>query len=249
MNRKYIYILVIMLTFALVSGSYYSDLKQAEKASSAIVDIEEPEEDAYKGVEVSSPLLIKNTQNDNRKLSYLYKINIENAVGSYRYIQNSEEKYLVFNAIGEASIYLKSNESITIYNLPLEAKYKVEQTTDVSEYYKTTINNKETKIAEGTLSLNNSIEFKNNTLSGTGTSPVKPTEPSKEEVKPNDKEENKEPEQEIKPEQKPEEDKEDEIIVDKNPVTGDLSSLAILCFVFSTIVLVLVKSVKVRRFE
>ena len=166
MERKYIYIIVSIITVFLVTANHIIELDSKSTPSTQtpgnlVVDEVAP---SYKGAEISSPLVIRNYQNDERKLTYSYKIKVVNAVGAYRYEYNDTESYLVFNAIGESQFTIKSNETITIYDLPKEAEYEIIQTTDVSEKYQTKINNEETTTASGVLSLENNIDFYNETI-------------------------------------------------------------------------------------
>lgn len=209
MQRKYIYILVSILTVILVSINNVVELNSQNKTNSKnqgnlIVEEQEP---SYKGVEISSPLIVKNYQNDENKTTYSYRIKIENAVGAYRYEYNEKESYLVFNAIGESQFTLRSNELITIYDLPKNAEYEIEQVTDVSEKYVTKINNETKKIATGILTLENNIEFYNETIK-VETEPVK-----------------------------------------KNPVTSDVYTLGIVCFLITTIIFIALKKIKIKRFD
>jgi len=58
-------------------------------------------------------MTIKNIQNDDKNISYIYKIEIDDVVGAKIILLNNKEKFIVFTANGEAQILLNSNESIT----------------------------------------------------------------------------------------------------------------------------------------
>lgn len=203
MKRKYIYILVFVLTIILVLLNHYQEQKNIESYN---VNNNFIVESMYKSIEPTSSLIIKNTQNDNQIHQYEYKIKVDKAVGAYRYTLNDKEKYLVFSALGEANFFLSSNETITIYELPTSSNYVIDQVTDVSDRYVTQINNNIINKVEGTLTLENNIEFYNKAK--TIVEPVK-----------------------------------------KNPTTNDNYVLGLICLIFSTILIVCLKNIKIRRFE
>lgn len=170
MSRKYIYIIVILLTLILVISEHYLDLKLSE---STIVGKELESDtnnenslldDIYNSATLRSPLTIKNIQNDANDLTYTYKLKISDIKGAYKYIHNNKENYLVFTANGEAQITLKSNEFITIYDLPNDITYKIEQTNNVKDLYVTKINNEESVTAEGIISLDTTVTFSNEAI-------------------------------------------------------------------------------------
>lgn len=174
MSRKFIYIIVIIATIALV---IWNDTKnnnlsnmQVETDLKALNNLTVDE--IYNSAEIVSPLTIKNTQNDDEQITYNYRIKISEISGAYKYTYNGKESYLVFSANGEAQITLNSNESITIYDLPSEVSYTIEQLNDVSDKYTTTTNDTASTIAEGTISLDTTVLFENKTI-------IIPTKPNK----------------------------------------------------------------------
>lgn len=163
MQRKYIYIVVVIFTVALIIADHYIGLKNNEPTTKEEFNIEDLEE-PIKQAELKSPLVIKNFQNDKEKVAYTYKIKITNLAGAHKYTYNDEEGYIIFAANGEAEVSLYSNESITIYDIPQEYKYKIEQVTDVSDKYTTTIDSEKRTIIKGTIKEENLIEFENETI-------------------------------------------------------------------------------------
>lgn len=163
MQRKYIYILVFILTVILVLTEHYVGLNPT-KLSKPSAELKEELDDTYKEVAVKADLVIKNLQNDEKELVYTYKLKVENIVGAHLATYKGEEKYIIFAANGEVEIVIDSNESITIADLPEGAKYSIEQITDVSDKYNTTINKEETSKYEGIITTENIIEFNNETI-------------------------------------------------------------------------------------
>lgn len=164
MQRKYIYIIVFILTIALVITDYYVGLNTATSQEEA-KKLQENIDDAYKGAEIKSNLVIKNLQNDEQDLVYTYKIKVENAVGAHLAIYKGEEHYIIFTANGETEVTIDSNENLTIAELPEGAHYTIEQVTDVSDKYNTTINEQEVTKYEGVIAATeNTVEFNNETL-------------------------------------------------------------------------------------
>lgn len=162
MNRKYIYILVIILTIVLVVYNQYIGLSAEQNAVELdnLPNIEETQ----KNTEVKYNLTIKNSQNDENDLIYSYKITIPTISGAYKYSKNNEESYLIFTANGAAELTLNSNDTLVLYDLPDGTNYKVEQITDVTDKYTTRIGEEQTTIIEGTISETNTIEFTNETI-------------------------------------------------------------------------------------
>ena len=79
---------------------------------------------------ISSPkaldLTISNNQNDNQTNTYTYELNIYNATGAYEYNYNNKTAYLIFDAAGNTTFTLQSNETIIIKNIP-ESSYHIKQ--------------------------------------------------------------------------------------------------------------------------
>lgn len=92
-------------------------------------------------------------------LTYTYKIKIENVTGSLKYKQNGIENYLLFDQNNEATFTLNSNEEITLYDIPTNNKYRIEQSTN--KEYRTINSGDSTNVYNGIVSEENTIEFKN----------------------------------------------------------------------------------------
>lgn len=163
MQRKYIYIIVVTLTFLLVGVEQYLDSNNSSTAVDSPNYLEE-HNDTFNNIESVSSLVITNIQNDDQPIAYTYQISIEGISGAYRYRHNENEGYIVFSANGIAQIMLNSNEFYTIYDLPNNVSYKVEQTNNVSDKYTTTANEKESTLVEGTISLESKATFENRTI-------------------------------------------------------------------------------------
>ncbi len=178
MQRKYIYIIVVCLTVVLVTATQYFDSNKRKTDSDHVHYLEEDYDNSLNNVEILSQLELKNVQNDDKHIPYTYKLVIEGIAGAYKYSYNDQEKYLVFDAKGEAQILLNSNESIILYDLPNDASYTIEQTNNVKESYTTTANEENSTIVTGKISLTNKVVFENRTI-------IKPIEDESEEEKKN----------------------------------------------------------------
>lgn len=231
MQRKYIYAIVIWLTIILVATEHYFNFNDKNSVASEVQEkYEESSEEVQKNIDSNSSLTIKNTQNDNKKISYIYKIKIDGVAGAKKASLNNKEKYIVFTANGEIQLVLNSNESITIYDLPDYAEYSVEQINELEDYYITKVNNEETRIITGKTTYDANISF-NNTPNVVETPieeiPIDEKIPAKEEIK----------EEEPKNEEQ------------KNPVTADFVNIIIVSSVILLTLLIILKNIKVRRFE
>lgn len=164
MSRKIIYIVVFITTIALV---VYNDYQQNSTLNDAL-DSNETRElnitESYNSSELPTSLTIQNYQNDEEEITYTYTLKINDIEGAYRYKYNDKESYLVFSAKGESQITLKSNESLTIYDLPVNTNYLIEQINDVSDTYTTTTNNENKTSNEGTISYETIVTFDNKTI-------------------------------------------------------------------------------------
>ena len=164
MSRKIVYIVVFITTIALV---VYNDYQQNSTLNDAI-DSNETRElniaESYNSSELPTSLTIQNYQNDEEEITYTYTLKINDIEGAYRYKYNDKESYLVFSAKGESQITLKSNESLTIYDLPVNTNYLIEQINDVSDTYTTTTNNESKTSNEGTISYETIVTFDNKTI-------------------------------------------------------------------------------------
>lgn len=162
MQRKIIYIIVFIVTIALVIADSYIDFNSKQNNNATVL----PEEldDTYKSADIKSNLVIKNFQNDEQELVYTYLLKIDNVVGAQLTIYKGIESYIIFAANGEVEITIDSNQTLTIVDLPQGSNYSIEQITDVSDKYNTTINKEEKTKYEGTLEEENIVEFNNETL-------------------------------------------------------------------------------------
>lgn len=115
----------------------------------------------YKEIGNNATLVISNLQNDNKKITYTYKIVISGVSGAYRYKYNDTQKYIIFSANGEAEITINSNESITIYDLPKGSGYMIEQSGGDSSKYTITANSVVGTKSSGVLGENSRVTFEN----------------------------------------------------------------------------------------
>ncbi len=175
-NRKHIYILVLFLIITISITTSHVELEHRDnKLLEAQNNIKE-EYDDYNEIDILYPLEIKNYQNDNKVISYTYKIKINGISGAYKYKYKDKESYMVFTANGESEFILDSNESIIIYDLPDNAEYEIEQLTNVSDTYTTKVDKELVTKIVGNVTANAEVAFDNETI--------------KQEVKPNDKVDN-----------------------------------------------------------
>lgn len=163
MQRKYIYVIVFILTIALVLTDHYIGLN-TKTATETAEKLQGDIEDTYKSAEINSNLAIKNLQNDEQELVYTYKIKIDNIVGAQLATYKGKEFYIIFAANGETEVTVESNETLTIIDVPQGSNYTIEQITDVSDKYNTTINKQEITHYEGVIAEENIVEFNNETI-------------------------------------------------------------------------------------
>lgn len=171
MQRKYIYIIVFILTIALVFTDHYIGLLDRSD-SEAVEQLANDLEDNYNAATVSYSLVIKNFQNDDENTLYTYRVKISDINGAQLYTYNNKDDYMVFAANGEANFQVASNQTLIIKEIPEGATYEIEQITDVSNKYTTKVNNIETKIVSGTISSENEVEFANETIIPPATTPT-----------------------------------------------------------------------------
>lgn len=236
MKRKYIYIIVFLLAIIVSVGNYYVELSLNEPKErnelyatynlepNIFDDLEE--ENSFYSALITSPLTIKNYQNDDEVITYTYNLKIDNIHGAYRYNKDNKEGYIVFSANGEATLKLNSNESITIYDIPSDKEYWIEQVTNVKDKYTTKINDIYGTSGIGTINLETEITIENNTRNGY----VKPTPEN-----PENPDSNHPVEEQPKPE--------------KNPITGDSFYYIIIILTITIGVLFTLAKMKVKRFE
>lgn len=110
--------------------------------------------------EGTTNLTVNNIQTDNASGTYTYKITIADVSGAIKYSIDGKEGYAVFDAKGNASLTVNSNSTITLYDLPLNKNYTIEQTSSKNGY-KTLVNNIETNVTKGVTSPTNNISFTN----------------------------------------------------------------------------------------
>lgn len=242
MKRTYIYIIVFLLTIIISVSDYYVDLSlnagdttELENleatnnlAPNLFDDTEEERPDALYSAELKTQLTVTNYQNDDEKLNYTYYLRIETIYGTHKYKKGDKEGYLVFSANGETLFELSSNESITIYDVPNDVEYTIEQRTKALDKYTTKINDALTQKAYGTVRGLTNIVVENNIVTPYEKPGVnKPEENKPEENKPT--------------EEKP--------VENKNPVTGDNFYFLLILLATTIGFLFTLAKIKVRRFE
>ncbi len=167
MKRSFIYILVVVATIGFVLAKYYLEQDLANVPADFDYNtgkyIEENPDGSFKEIMDSeatpATMVIQNKENDTNKTKYDYVLKISDISGSYKCKKNNEEFYIIFDATGKTTFSLLANETMTIYNVPLEANYSLEQLENKN--YKTKIGDKETNISEGTIFEDNTIVFNN----------------------------------------------------------------------------------------
>ncbi len=166
MKRSFIYILVILATIGLVLGKYYMQ-KDLENVPTELTELDsgkfinsEEEQKEITGVDnAKSTFTITNKENDTYKTEYNYVLKINEISGSYRYSKNGEESYLIFDATGTAKFTLVANDTMVIYDIPLNSTYHLEQSSN--KKYKTKIGDEVTTISEGSTFVDTNITFNN----------------------------------------------------------------------------------------
>lgn len=166
MKRSFIYVLVIFTAIGLVLGKYFiqKDLENVPMDINGLDNtkhIEEQEgEEEITGVDnVNSTFTITNKENDTYKTEYNYVLKINEISGSYKIKKNKEESYLIFDASGTAKFTLRANDVLTIYGIPINSTYRLEQS--ANKNYKTKIGDEVTTISEGTTFVDTNIVFNN----------------------------------------------------------------------------------------
>ena len=169
MKRSFIYVLVIFATIGLVLGKYFiqKDLENVPEdisnmdSSKLIEGLEELDDiNEITGVDgVNSTFTIINKENDTYKTEYEYVLRINEISGSYKYKKGKEESYLIFDASGTAKFNLTANETIIIYDIPVNSTYKLEQS--ANKKYKTKIGDTVTNVSEGSTFVETKITFNN----------------------------------------------------------------------------------------
>lgn len=242
MDRKFIYVIVILLSITLVVADYYMNRSLESVEYLKLVD-----DNVTNGLSVDDELeltsnenvplvsfTLTNKQSDNKNNEYTYEIKIDNLMGTQKYTKaDGKTYYQVFTANGETTLTLKSNESITFTEIPINSNYTITQTT--VDKYKTYIGEDEKNTISGVVTKDSTLTF-NNVLS-TSSTPVTPTEPTTPE-KPTT------PTKPTTPEEptKPSEDK-------KNPTTSDSIKGAFILLIVLSVLLIISLRIKVKRFE
>ncbi len=222
MKRTYIYLIVALLSITIASADFIigKDLQKIVPIDEQFRAIEEtiPEETIEEAKVVTS-IKIKNEQNSDEVITYKYSIKSPELAGAYRYVINDQEGYMVFTANGESSFELKSNESITIYDIPVDSDYTITQET-VNDKYTTKVGDKESKTYTAKTTSDNNITFNNSTKKEDVKKPTE--EPKKEDKKAKKKE---------------------------IPNTGETEIKMILVLLTSFLVIYCFRKIKIKRFE
>ena len=162
MKRSYIYMIVVLLTITLVSSDYIisKDLQNIIPLDEKYRTVENA--DATKEANVLTTITIKNEQNTDKNIVYKYNIEIPEISGAYRYKYNNKEGYIVFTADGKTNFELNSNESIVIYDVPVDTEYTITQET-TNEEYVTKVGQSETTTYKAKTTNDNNVTFNNST--------------------------------------------------------------------------------------
>jgi len=104
-------------------------------------------------------LEIDNVQKDSTKNKYTYTIKITSLTGAIKYTLNGAENYKVFNARGEATFEINSNDKLVIYDVPVGVNYTITQ--KENDNYQTTVNNAKTNTTSGTTKASEIVTFTN----------------------------------------------------------------------------------------
>lgn len=227
MDRKYIFIIVILLSITLVIADYYMN-KSLESVE--YLNFIDDNEVAVNGLNVDEltfepnlqealtyvNLTITNKQNDDLSNEYTYNIKIDSISGAHKYLKtDGSTDYQVFSANGETTFTLKNNESITFIEIPINSNYTITQ--DNLDNYKTYINEEEKNTITSQINKDTSVTFGNYNKTITPLpvpDPVKPT-PEK----------------------------------DKNPTTSDYIVPVFITFITVTLILLTSLKLKIKRFE
>jgi len=154
MNNKKLYILFLLLLLAISAflcfRVYYRSLDNNH--TEIKIDYEDMQ---IASNEVSDvPITIENVMEGEDLLkTFTYHLKIDNFTGELTYSSTGKSGVLVFND-GETSFELESNQSITIYSVPLDSNIKISQDAleDVSS---------ESSVYEGIVTKIATITFKN----------------------------------------------------------------------------------------
>ena len=154
-----IFLFVGILTRAIFMGETNTSLKNDVKSNNIKEDLDVIYDDNIVAAALKVPLTIKNTQNTSAQLEYVYDITIDDVSGAVEAKINDESEYIVFDSKGYTQVKLTSNSTLTLYNLPLDVKYTIKQSSIDS--YQTKIDGEKTNYYSGTTKLENNITFEN----------------------------------------------------------------------------------------
>ena len=168
----------------------------------------------------TTSITIYNKQNNQEIANYTYTIKLNDVSGAILTIKNDEREYLVFDANGNATFDLLSNESITFVDVPQNIFYTITQ--NPKDGYQTYVGGNETNTITGTTGSINEVNFNNNII----------------------KVEEQPKEVEVAPAKDPFE--ENKV---KNPTTSDKGIIALIICLVALFTLVLLKGMKLDRFE
>ena len=223
MKRSYIYMIVVLLTITLVSSDYIisKDLQNIIPLDEKYRTIENA--DATKEANVLTTITIKNEQNTDKNIVYKYNIEIPEISGAYRYKYNNKEGYIVFTADGKTNFELNSNESIVIYDVPVDTEYTITQET-TNEEYVTKVGQSETTTYKAKTTNDNNVTFNNSTK----VEEQKPTQEQPNQEQP--KKDNKANKKDI-------------------PNTGETEIRMAVLLLLAFLIIYCVRKIKVKRFE
>ena len=225
-QRKFIYIMTIVLTFVFVfADEIYTDYKRNEYNENEDILLED---EKLKETTIKRDLVIKNIQTNDEDISYTYLVELKEISGAYKYTYQEKDNYLVFPANGQKEITIQANQIIIIHDIPENTNYKVTQITN-SETHK--INESE-RTVEGKITDENIIEFRNELKEE---KPVLNPTPN---PQPNDK-----------PVEEPLNPPKKEDTPSKNPITADNFMIILMVFTLSIITTIVATKVKIKRFE
>jgi len=223
MKRSYIYMIVVLLTITLVSSDYIisKDLQNIIPLDEKYRTIENA--DATKEANVLTTITIKNEQNTDKNIVYKYNIEIPEISGAYRYKYNNKEGYIVFTADGKTNFELNSNESIVIYDVPVDTEYTITQET-TNEEYVTKVGQSETTTYKAKTTNDNNVTFNNSTK----VEEQKPTQEQPNQEQP--KKDNKTNKKDI-------------------PNTGETEIRMAVLLLLAFLIIYCIRKIKVKRFE
>ena len=221
MKKKYFLAIILIISISIISISknqvYEINSNKIEKNNNDIIF-----DGKYITDNTKVSLTITNKQNTSEVVEYSYTLQVNETSGAHPYKIGNTDGYLVFDAKGLAKFTLKSNESITIENLPFDVAYNIEQSSNSN--FVTYINNVEKNSYSAKTDINNSIIIRNETTSSNPVpTPVIPDEEEKE----------------TSPSKEEEED---------NPYTIDKIAVFMLFFIVTVVLLIGLKKYKVKKF-